>query len=96
MMTRYLGMAAIAVVLGVGGLGGGPANAQGTYPDVERQREQHEKNVEQRQKRRAEHQERQKAQHEREEQKLERHEQKVKRKNELNTEGATEKPPPHQ
>jgi uncharacterized protein HemX len=86
MMTRYLGMAAIAVLLGVGGIGV-DVSAQ-PYPDVERQQEQRENNVEQQQDRKAQHRADQEQQREQHERKTERHEDKVRHQNEGSTEHA--------
>lgn len=88
MMTRFLGVAAVGALLGLGAISPGAARAQGTYPDVERQHEQHEKNVQQRQQRRAQHREQMKEHSQRQEQKIERHDEKLKRKNALSTQGS--------
>jgi uncharacterized protein HemX len=103
MMTRYLGVAAIAVLLGVGGFGVDAVRAQGNYPDLERQHEQHERNVEQQQRRKARHRAqqqeqrvRQQEQRARQQEKMEQHGEKVRRKNQLRTEGPMEKQPLHE
>jgi len=87
MKTRYLGMAAIAVLLGVGGRGA-DVSAQ-PYPDVERQQQQHEENVEQQHDRKAQqHRADQEQQREWHERKTERHEEKVRHQKEGSTEHA--------
>ena len=71
-------------------------SAQPYYPDLERQHEQHERNVEQQQNRKAQHRAQQHEQRIRQQQKMEQHEEKVRRKNELRTEGSMEKQPLHE
>ncbi len=93
MRSRYLGAAAIAVLLGVGA-GVRAVGAQGNYPDVEKQQAQHEQNVEQQQKRKAQHRAQQQNQRERQAEKNERHAEKLKQKNELRSEGAAPRPVP--
>ena len=93
MMTRYLGIGAIAVLLGIGGFGVDAVSAQG-YPDVERQHQQHEQNVELQQQRKAQHRAQQREQRVRQQEKMQRHGEKVRRKNELETEGARQPPLP--
>ncbi len=88
-MTRYLGIAAIGLLLGIGARGAGTTHAQEAFPDVERQHQQHEKNVQEREQRRARHREQMQEHSQRQQRRDERHDEKLKRKNELSGQDAS-------